>query len=54
MILEISESKGAEFQGMNFTLKSIYTELFFNNSKIKAKVRVVYTKKMTCKDRLDS
>ena len=52
MILEISESKCAEFSGYEFYFKNDICP--FNNSKMKAKVRVVYMKKTTCNDRLDS
>ena len=61
MILEISESKSAEFSGYEFCFKkNIHRTLLylskcaFNNSKMKAKVKIVYMKKTTCNDRLDS
>ena len=61
MILEISENKGAEYSGDEFYFKQNTHRTFvhlskcpFKNSKVKAKVRVVYTKKTTCNDCLDS
>ena len=61
MILEISESKDAEFLGYKFYLKknvhrrfSYLLKFLFINSKTKAKFRVVYMKKTTWNDRLDS
>ena len=61
IILEISESKGAEFSGYEFYFKKNMHRIFlylsecpFNNSEMKAKVRIVYMKKITCNDCLDS
>ena len=61
MILEISESKGAEFSGYELYFNKNTHKIFlylskcpFNNSKMKAKVTVIYMKRITCNDCLDS
>ena len=60
MISKFSACKGAEFADYDLCVKKNTHKNFlyllkcpFNNSKMKAKIRVVYMKKTTCNDRLD-